>query len=133
MDTNFLACMLAIMLIGFGLFAAWQFVIGSQTTGKKEKFLPIIWDTCDQPRTLGIRNEGLTQGAQYDGMPVHRVGPVLNFHQKFKPFLPELGWRAVWLSNYTDYQVPPDTNFDGTMIRPFLDNLENIDNIYRKC
>lgn len=99
----------------------------------REQFLPIIWDTCNTQRPLGIRNAGLAPGAIYDGMPIHRIGPAINFHQSFKPFLPEMGWRSIFLKNYSDYQVPPDTNFNGTVIRNYLDNLENVDNIYRKC
>jgi len=117
---------------------------GKHTSG--EAFLPIIFDTC--PR------------ARKNGMPVHRVGPVHNFHQHFNKYsplitcskgaasipevetncttsnptgIPELGWRNWYLSQYSHNQVPPQDPFAGTSIRNFLDNMENVDNIYRKC
>jgi hypothetical protein len=104
----------------------------TNTANHNDHFLPVIQDTCNK-RTLGIRNAGLAPGTIYDGMPVHRVGPVINFHQRFKHYLPEMGWRSLFLNNYSNYEVVPDTNFNGTMVRNYLDNLENVDNIYRKC
>ena len=99
-------------------------------------FLPIINDTCNS-----LRN---------GGMPVHRVGPVHNFHQIFNinhcgnPIdkqcqlatptgIPQMGWRNFYLENFNKYQVPNQDPFSGTPIRNFLNNLENVDNIYRKC
>lgn len=98
----------------------------------KEKFLPIIVDTCVN-RNLINESSNLPNNVVYDGMPVHRVGPVMNFHQRFKCNLPELGWRNYYLNNYNDYQVPRDNSFDGYASMNFLNNLENVDNIYRKC
>jgi len=113
---------------------------------KKETFLPIIMDTCLRKKK--------------DGMPVHRTGPVYNFHQHFNKYsplitcsrsaanlpevdttctsayptgIPEMGWRNLYLSKYTHNQIPPIDPFSGTSIRNFLDNMENVDNIYRKC
>ena len=118
----------------------------SKNGKQSESFLPIIFDTC--PR------------ARISGMPVHRVGPVHNFHQHFNKYsplitcskgaasipevdtacttayptgIPELGWRNLYLSQYSQNQVPPQDPFAGTSIRNFLDNMENVDNIYRKC
>lgn len=115
-------------------------------TGKSESFLPVIFDTCPRVRM--------------SGMPVHRVGPVHNFHQHFNKYsplitcskgaasipevdtkciianptgIPEMGWRNFYLSQYSQNQVPPQDPFAGTSIRNFLDNMENVDNIYRKC
>ena len=114
--------------------------------GKSEAFLPVIFDTCPRVRM--------------SGMPVHRVGPVHNFHQRFNKYsplitcskgaasipevdttctianptgIPELGWRNFYLSQYSQNQVPPQDPFAGTSIRNFLDNMENVDNLYRKC
>ena len=114
-----------------------------------ETFYPVIWDTCRMRSGDGV------------GMPVHRVGPVYNFHQHFNKYsplitgvrnpasivecgngnapgfaptgIPELGWRNWYLSNYGRNEVPEIDPFAGTMIRNFLDNMENVDNIYRKC
>jgi hypothetical protein len=111
--------------------------------------MPIINDTCN------IRTSG---------MPVHRVGPVYNFHQSFSKCnklamsgcpteseacqyallngsptgIPELGWRNYYLKNFNDntevnIKLNNEDPFTGTPIRNFLDNLTNVDNIYRKC
>ena len=47
--------------------------------------------------------------------------------------IPEMGWRNWYLSQYSQNQVPEQDPFAGTSIRNFLDNMENVDNIYRKC
>jgi hypothetical protein len=115
-------------------------------TTKGEAFLPVIFDTCPNKRV--------------SRMPVHRVGPVYNFHQHFNKYsplitcsknpasipevdiqcttsyptgIPEMGWRNFYLSNYSKYQVPDQDPFAGTSIRNYLNNMENVDNIYRKC
>ena len=83
------------------------------------------------------------------GMPIHRVGPVINFHQHFNKYttnpnyttvkgcgaptgIPELGWRNMYISNYTHNEVKDEDSFSGIVTRNFLDNMENVDNIYRK-
>lgn len=113
---------------------------------QSEAFLPIIFDICPHVRT--------------QGMPVHRIGPVHNFHQRFNKYsplitcsksaasipevetsctsayptgIPEMGWRNLYLLNYSQNQISPEDTFAGTSIRNFLDNMENVDNIYRKC
>jgi hypothetical protein len=136
--TTFLDCVLGVVLSAVALLCIYQFMNESRYkdigTKYNEKFFPVIFDTCKYRNPLNsIRNEGLPHGVIYDGQPVHRVGPVVNFHQMFKPNLPELGWRNYYLSKYNDYNVPMDKNFDGTIIRNYLDNLENVDNLYRKC
>ena len=93
------------------------------------------------------------------GMPIHRVGPVYNFHQNFNKYsplitcrnpssipqpdnqcvgsaptgIPEMGWRNWYLSNFSKNEIKPEDPFAGTSIRNFLDNMENVDNLYRKC
>lgn len=118
---------------------------GKQKQGG-EAFLPVIFDTCPLVRK--------------QGMPVHRVGPVHNFHQHFNKYsplitcsrsaasipqadtectsayptgIPEMGWRNLYISQFSHNQVPPVDQFAGTSIRNFLDNMENVDNLYRKC
>jgi len=113
---------------------------------RREPFFPVIFDTCP--------------GVRMNGMPVHRVGPVHNFHQKFNKYLPaitcsqnpssipepgttctmgyptgipEMGWRNWYLSRYSQNQIPQEDPFAGTSVRNFLDNMENVDNVYRKC
>jgi hypothetical protein len=76
-------------------------------------------------------------------MPIHPVGPVYNFHQHFNKYknipgtgyptgIPEMGWRNLFLSNYSDNQVVEEDSFSGTPIRAFLDNLDNVKNLYRE-
>ena len=157
MDTTFLSCLLVFALLSVLVLYLYQTLPNSSnpsnstSTGKKgEAFFPIIFDTCNTQRT--------------SGMPVHRVGPVHNFHQTFNKYnpallpnntptgihqtgnqfenryqlaeptgIPEMGWRNFYLSNFSQNQVPPQDPFSGTPIRNFLDNLENVDNLYRKC
>jgi hypothetical protein len=83
------------------------------------------------------------------GMPIHRVGPVINFHQHFNKYttnptyttvkgcgnptgIPELGWRNMYISNYTNNEVKYEDAFAGISTRNYLNNMENVDNIYRK-
>ena len=135
MDTTFLSCLLVFALLSILVLYLYQTLpktSNSAPTGNKgEAFLPIIFDTCKSQRT--------------SGMPVHRVGPVHNFHQTFNKYnpallpkntptgIPEMGWRNFYLANFSQNQVPPQDPFSGTPIRNFLNNLENVDNLYRKC
>jgi len=94
------------------------------------------FDTCKNVRT--------------SGMPVHPVGPAINFHQHFTKYttnptyiavnscgnptgIPELGWRNMYLSNFSKNEIPEEDPFSGIPTRNYLDNMENVDNIYRKC
>lgn len=137
MDTTFLSSLLLVsllILLGIYLYQLMQKakVSGGGKMVGGEKFLPIIWDTCPSDRK--------------DGMPVHRVGPVYNFHQHFNKYnprigaagfcptgIPEMGWRNYYLENYNRDEVKKEDAFAGTPIRNFLDNMENVDNLYRKC
>jgi hypothetical protein len=135
MDTTFLSWLLLFSLVLIlGLYlqqSMGKSGSGKANTTKTEKFLPIIWDTC--PRRVNA-----------DGMPVHRVGPVYNFHQHFNKYnpalgagsptgIPEMGWRNYYLSRYKSDGVEWTDPFSGTPIRTFLDNMENVENIYREC
>jgi hypothetical protein len=135
MDTTFLSCLLLFVLFSILVLYLYQTSIKTSKSIKNNKsnsdaFFPIIFDTCNTKRT--------------SGMPVHRVGPVYNFHQTFNKYnpvllpnnptgIPEMGWRNFYLANFNNNQVPEDDPFSKTPIRNFLDNLENVDNIYRKC
>ena len=72
------------------------------------------------------------------------MGPKVGFHQAFKPFLPEMGWRNFYnrfFGNSIDKvdQLQADKarsaggngGFNNTVIRNFLDNMPSTDNIYR--
>jgi len=132
MDTAFLSCLLVFSLLFILILYLYQLHPSSshKNISSNNKFLPIIFDTCNSGRT--------------GGMPVHRVGPVINFHQSFNNFNtaltqgmptgnPYMGWRDFYLKNFTKNEVPEQDPFAGTPVRNFLNNLENVDNIYRKC
>ena len=85
-----------------------------------------------------------------DRMPIHRIGPIINFHQHFTKYtnnptyttvkgcgnptgIPELGWRNMYISNYSKNEVPEVDPFSGIVTRNFLDNMQSLDNIYRQC
>lgn len=155
MDTTFISGLLFISILtilGLYLYQSTSSLHSSKSKKsnnsdkKSEAFFPIIFDTCHRVRM--------------QGMPVHRVGPVYNFHQRFNKYsplitcsksaasipevetncasayptgIPEMGWRNIYLSNYSQNQIQPEDPFAGTSIRNFLDNMENVDNIYRKC
>jgi len=58
------------------------------------------------------------------------LGPVNDFHQKFKSVDKEFGFRHWWKKNKTRNYVPKDYNFEGTSVRQYLDNLDNVNNVY---
>ena len=68
-------------------------------------------------------------------MPIHRVGPVYNFHQSFGKYknIPEMAWRNFYLENYSNNHVVEEDPFSQIPTRHFLDNLKSVDNIYRQC
>ena len=128
MDTSFLEYLLLMVLVGLLVLFLYQshrvdkMANIAQTISMKpnDTIIPVIIDTCPNSDSR-------------IGTPVHHIGPVLNFHQKFKPELPELGWRNFYLNNYTKTLPENDTNFEGTPIREYLDNMENVKNLYREC
>lgn len=90
-------------------------------------------------------------GHNTSGMPIHRVGPIINFHQHFTKYtnnksyntvkgcgnptgIPELGWRNFYINNINNNnkEVNYEDPFTGIITRNYLDNLDNVDNIYRK-
>lgn len=152
MDTTFLSCLLLFSLLSILVLYLYQSspkqFNNPSNKNKGEAFFPIIFDTCNTQRT--------------SGMPVHRIGPVNNFHQSFNKYnpklnikktsnisnhisindlnsvgyptgIPEMGWRNFYLINFSKNQVPYQDPFAGTPVRNFLNNLENVDNLYRKC
>jgi hypothetical protein len=155
MDTTFingllLTCILVILLVYLyqSTPAVWNnsSVKNVGNNAKGEAFFPVIFDTCP--------------GNRVSGMPVHRVGPVHNFHQHFNKYsklltcsknpasipekdtkcinsyptgIPEMGWRNFYLANFSKNEIPTADPFAGTNFRNFLNNMENVDNIYRKC
>lgn len=139
METTFLSYVLALcLLLILVLYLYQNKTMGNKynnvNNSKKNTFLPVIFDTCNTKRT--------------SGMPVHRVGPVINFHQSFGKYknmqngtykngfpsgIPEMAWRNYYLSNFNSNEVPQQDPFAGTVIRNYLDNMDNVKNIYREC
>jgi len=104
----------------------------------------------DYFNTPAVSNYDTCKNKRTSGMPVHRVGPAINFHQHFTKYtnnstyntvkgcgiptgIPELGWRNMYLSNYSKNEIPHEDSFSGISTRNYLDSMENVDNIYRKC
>ncbi len=80
----------------------------------------------------GSGNGNNNQKEQFEPIIINGriLGPSVNFHQNFKSNLPELGWRRWWINNKTKNKVNPDVNFNGTSVRQYLDNMDNVKNIY---
>ena len=59
------------------------------------------------------------------------------FHQYFRPNTQELGWRDYFIKNNTTLDGVCQLNstcnqqFKNIMTREYLNNLENVDNIYK--
>ena len=141
MDTTFLSYLLLLIISAILILYLYQISSTGYNNNNKntllnDSFFPVILDTCNSNNNTR--------------MPVHHIGPVKNFHQHFTKRtnnrtyntakgcglptgIPELGWRNMYLSNYTKNEVPDVDQYAGIPTRSFLDNLENVDNIYRKC
>jgi len=113
----------------------------------KNKVIQHINIIPDNLNNLNISNQHTI--FRNTGMPIHRVGPAINFHQHFNKYtnnptyttikgcgnptgIPELGWRNMYISNYTHNEVKEEDPFSGISTRNYLNNMENVDNIYRK-
>ncbi len=145
MDTTFLSYLLVFCLVI--ILIAYLHQTTNQKLKNKNKNKKI--NNSDEELLIIIYNEYLKK-AQQDNrlhkkkcMPIHPVGPVYNFHQHFNKYknipevgyptgIPEMGWRNLYLANYSDTQVVEEDPFAGTPTRNFLDNLDNVKNIYRE-
>jgi hypothetical protein len=129
-DTIFLSYVLGFFLLAILFLYLYQItrINSKPNCNKLDKFLPIILNTCKTPQNMG--------------MPVHRVGPIINFHQSFNKYnklkgyggptgIPELGWRNYYLENFNKNEVKKEDPFDGISTRNYLNNMENVKNIYR--
>ena len=147
MDTTFLSYLLGFCLVI--ILIAYLHQTTNQKVTSKNKKLNNNNNNDDDGLLLIIYNEHLKK-AQADKrlhkktcQPIHPVGPVYNFHQHFNKYktmsgvgyptgIPEMGWRNLFLSNYSDNQIIQEDPFAGTPTRTFLDNLDNVKNIYRE-
>ena len=137
MDTTFLTYLLTFSLVILLVLYLYQITDGSlinnykqnQNKKNKKKIIEPIIEYTKQKKEC---------------MPIHHVGPVYNFHQYFNKYkhipnagmptgIPEMGWRNFFLANYSKSQVVEEDPFEGIPTRNFLDNLENVKNLYREC
>lgn len=69
-------------------------------------------------------------------MPIKRtLGPVHNFHEQFNKRLntqkyKELGWRNWWSKNKRCSKLSPETGFEGTIVKNYLTNMDNVKNMF---
>lgn len=69
-------------------------------------------------------------------MPIKRnLGPYYNFHEIFNKNLnnlkfKELGWRNWWDKNKRKNKLNSKTGFEGTIIKNYLNNLDNTNNMF---
>jgi hypothetical protein len=144
MDTTFLSYCLTFFLVII-LIAYLHQTTNQYSQIKNNKKL----NNSNEEILIMIYNENLKNSQQDKRlhkkklMPIHPVGPVYNFHQHFNKYksipgagyptgIPEMGWRNLFLANYSDNQVVEEDPFSGTPTRHFLDNLDNVKNIYRE-
>ena len=72
-----------------------------------------------------------------DRLKNNNIGAKGPFHEKFKKKIPELGWRKFYLKNYggidnvCELDKDCSKNFKGVITKNFLNNMKNVDNIYK--
>lgn len=115
MNISFLSGLLLILLLGILILYLNQLTSHPRYIESISKFIPymINMNKCSS-------------------MPIHHTGPIYNFHQRFKCYMPELGWREYYLNNFNTNQVDYTDSFAGTIVRNFLDNMDSVDNLYKK-
>jgi hypothetical protein len=143
MESSFLSYLLCLSLALILIVYLNQLMNKSRTIHHKSKHQlnPHLYKT----HTQNINSALPTIKKQNElGMPIHRVGPVINFHQHFNKYnpsiltqyghktgIPEMGFRNLYLSNFSKNEVKEDDPFSGIMTRNYLDNMDSVDNIYR--
>ena len=145
MDTTFLSYLLGFCLVVILIAYLHQTTNQNSNNKKLNKKL----NNSDEDILIMIYNENLKQAEKDKRLhqkkcpPIHPVGPIYNFHQHFNKYktmsgvgyptgIPEMGWRNLYLANYSDTQVVEEDPFAGIPTRNFLDNLDNVKNIYRE-
>lgn len=145
MDTTFLSYLLAFCLIIILIVYLYQITDGNKVNKEVSKKIKqnnslihaLIYNKINKDKLIKDNNN------QSTCMPIHPVGPVYNFHQSFGKYknmpcvgsptgIPQMGWRNFYLSNFTQNEVVEEDPFAEIPTRNFLDNLENVKNIYRE-
>ena len=147
MDTTFLSYLLGFCLVIILIVYLHQ-TTNQNVTSKNNKLNNKL-NNSDDDIIIMIYNEHLKKAQQDKRLhqkkrvPIHPVGPIYNFHQHFNKYktmpgvgyptgIPEMGWRNLFLANYSDNQVVEEDPFAGIPTRNFLNNLDNVKNIYRE-
>jgi hypothetical protein len=58
-------------------------------------------------------------------------GVNIGFHEEFKKWLPELGWRSFYLRNFNGLNELEKDNKGKTVVNNYLSCLTNTDNVYK--
>ena len=149
MDTTFISYLLTFCLAVILVSYLYQMTDGSKTHTNKNSnnklnsnsFVAMINHLNN---TINNNETNEKNKTNKNCMPIHHVGPIHNFHQSFgkyktMPFaglptgIPEMGWRNFFLANYSNTQLLEEDSFEGIPTRHFLNNMESVDNLYRKC
>ena len=151
MDTSFLSYLLTFCLAVILVVYLYQITEGDNSkNGKNNKKLQtdkngnLLFMYDKKPKSINKEDEKHKNRLhKKTSMPIHPTGPVRNFHQSFNKYknmdgvgyptgIPEMGWRNLYLANYSDNLVLEEDPFSGISTRNYLDNLENVKNIYRE-
>ena len=149
MDTTFISYLLTFCLAVILVSYLYQMTDGSKTHTNKNSnnklnsnsFVAMINHLNN---TINNNETNEKNKTNKNCMTIHHVGPIHNFHQSFgkyktMPFaglptgIPEMGWRNFFLANYSNTQLLEEDSFEGIPTRHFLNNMESVDNLYRKC
>ena len=149
MDTTFISYLLTFCLAVILVSYLYQMTDGSKTHTNKNSnnklnsnsFVAMINHLNN---TINNNETNEKNKTNKNCMPIHHVGPIHNFHQSFgkyktMPFaglptgIPEMGWRNFFLANYSNTQLLEEDSFEGIPTRHFLNNMESVDNLDRKC
>ena len=143
MDTRFLNYLLLFILLVILII----YLLQTTCHTNKKVFNQQLLNTYSQlqnnsNRLLNQRHHSTCNNTNTNTNSLRILGPVIGFHQQFNKTsnnisntIPELGWRNLYMSNFNNNNEVNKYNnidpFSSTIIRNYLDNLENVKNIYR--
>lgn len=143
-DTTFLENLLIFILISCTVYYIYNYKINSKNSNSNN----IVNMTNNLVNNNDMNNINNTNNINNiikdDFMPVmskkRYLGPIINFHQLFNNKLNnckkrddnKLGWRNWWDKNKRDGMLVKDTGFEGTVIKNYLNNLDNTNNMFLK-
>ena len=150
MDTSFLSYLLTFCLALILVVYLYQITEGDNSNNNNKKLQTdkngnLLFMMYDKNTTSINKDDEKHKNRVHKktSMPIHPTGPVRNFHESFNKYknmdgvgyptgIPEMGWRNLYLANYSDNLVVEEDPFSGISTRNFLDNLDNVKNIYRE-